>query len=95
MAGRKSDSFLEEWRGRVDMDPLTAVVAIATFAGGYLLRFIGEWWSERRATARQREDRRHEFQRDTLVQLQDAIADLARRSRSCLHMAKRDCRASL
>lgn len=45
---------------------------------GYALKILEAWLQDRRSSARERRARIHDFQRQTLIDLQDAMADLAR-----------------
>ena len=60
------------------MGGLEAVTALAGAIIGYALRIAEGWLQERRAAGRDREARRREFQRDTLIELQDVMADVVR-----------------
>lgn len=62
---------------------------VMTLLIGYLAGFLSEWFRDRRTTIREREarqamrttviaDRRAEFQRQALLELQDAVSQLAR-----------------
>jgi NH3-dependent NAD+ synthetase len=53
---------------------LVALVTVAAGAIGYVARPLGDWITDRRLTARERETKRDQFQTETILALQDEMA---------------------
>lgn len=62
-----------------------AVLALAGVVVGYVLKIAESWLSDARTTRRSRDERRDEFQRATLLELQEAMADLVRAAGEIQH----------
>jgi hypothetical protein len=73
---------------------IEALVALPALVLGYVLKILEGWLQEARSSRRERTARRDEFQRVTLLDLQEAMADLARAAGEIQHFDSMQLRTS-